>query len=160
MNQKNSSDILKVDKQKKLDILEHLNRIYIEEWKMSYKFFLASEMFPVKDDLRVKFESLSIMERNHAKTLLQRIIKLGGTPVDNPMEPSDHPLGTNITRPHTAIRFWMREKNHLYKNYNKLLEKLQTLPVSKSIIQEILIEEKQIEDELEKMQEMELTQKL
>lgn len=105
------------------EAIHALNSIYVAEWRLSYKLFACSESLRQLNDEESAqaLEVLSIDDREHAKTILNQVLHLGGTPIGNPMSPSDEPLSVTFDLERT-VKEIILEKKQLISKYEDLLE--------------------------------------
>lgn len=70
------------------ELLNLLNRAYASEWLAYYQYWLGAKVIkgPMKDAVASELTLHATEELGHANLLANRIIQLGGTPVDEPKE--------------------------------------------------------------------------
>lgn len=142
------------------ELLELLNRAYCDEWLAYYQYWLGAKVCkgPMKEAVIAELEQHAIEELAHALLLTNRIVQLGGTPINSPQgwykwtncgyEPPDDPfvkvlLQQNIKGEQCAIGV-----------YKKLMEKtLQADPITYNIILQIITQEVEHEEDLQALLE-------
>lgn len=142
------------------DLLENLNKALADEWLAYYQYWIGAQV--VKGQMRDAIEKELLQhaeeELKHANMLVKRILQLGGVPLLDPQEwfkkttcgylaPKEFSqkeiLAQNIKGERCAIGV-----------YNNLLKKVKGKDeITYNMILDILEEEVEHEDDLEKLQE-------
>lgn len=149
--------IVKLDVDK---LIEMLNKAYADEWLAYYQYWIGAKV--VKGAMRAEVEGELVEHANeeleHAEKLAERILQLGGTPL---LKPEDWYKMTNCgydapENPDVKIILQQNIKGEqcAIEVYNKLLEFIgNNDPITYHLICEILEDEVEHEDDLEKIME-------
>ena len=131
------------------NIVHALNQIYVEEWRLSYNLFVCSQSLRKLNQEKTSktLEMLSINDREHAKIILNHIYHRDGTPVGNPLSPSDEPLNGNFEI-RKLIAKLISQKQKLISMYKDLGDDF-----DRDIINEIIVDEKNSISDLQKILE-------
>ena len=142
------------------ELLELLNRAYCDEWLAYYQYWIGAKIVagPMKDAVISELEQHATEELNHALMLTNRIIQLGGTPINKPEDwykltncgynAPDDPyvkviLQQNIEGEQCAI-----------STYQKLMQKTQMAdPVTYNMVLQIIEQEVEHEEDLQSLLE-------
>ncbi|MCM8831697.1 MAG: bacterioferritin [Candidatus Omnitrophica bacterium] len=70
------------------DLIKDLNKAYCDEWLAYYSYLYMAKTVTGKgyEDISEFLEKIAKDEIEHAQELADRILELGGTPIDNPTE--------------------------------------------------------------------------
>ena len=142
------------------ELLELLNRAYCDEWLAYYQYWIGAKIVagPMKDAVIAELEQHATEELNHALMLTNRIIQLGGVPINKPEDwykwtncgynAPDDPyvkviLQQNIEGEQCAI-----------STYQKLMQKTRTDdPVTYNMVLQIIEQEVEHEEDLQSLLE-------
>ena len=118
-----AQSIHEIKHKKTEETIHALNKIYVIEWRLSYNLFVCSESLRKLNQKESSdvLEMLSINDREHAKIILNQILHLGGTPVGNPLSPSDEPINGSFENK-KLINNLISQKQILISKYKDLLE--------------------------------------
>ena len=84
-NYEKSAEVLNLDVEK---LIEMLNAALCEEWLAYYQYWVGARIMegPMRIPIEAELLEHANEELKHAEMLIERIIKLGGTPVLNPLQ--------------------------------------------------------------------------
>ncbi|MCM8786693.1 MAG: bacterioferritin [Candidatus Omnitrophica bacterium] len=70
------------------DLIKDLNKAYCDEWLAYYAYWYMAKTVTGNgyEDISEFLEKIAKDELEHAQELAERILELGGTPIDNPIE--------------------------------------------------------------------------
>jgi len=140
------------------DLIKDLNKAYCDEWLAYYSWWVMAQIVTGKgyEDMSEFLEKIAKDEIEHAEELADRIIKLGGTPILNPMEleknaNAPYPLPPRKTDDYDAIiKVVTGAEAGAIEVYNKLAAKTQGKDhVTYQLVCHILAEEVEHEEMFE-----------
>ena len=142
------------------ELLELLNRAYCDEWLAYYQYWIGAKIVagPMKDAVISELEQHATEELNHALMLTNRIIQLGGTPIN---EPEDWYKWTNCgynapDDPYVKVILQQNIEGEqcAISTYQKLMQKTQTTdPVTYNMVLQIIEQEVEHEEDLQSLLE-------
>ena len=149
------SETLKVDTQ---TLLKMLNGAFADEWLAYYQYWIGSRVIkgPMKDAVIVELEEHSADELRHANLLSERIIQLGGSPILEPNAWYEY-SGCGYAAPEEAYVEEILKQNIngeqcAIEVYNKIADFTKDCdPITHNLATEILQEEVEHEEDLQKL---------
>jgi bacterioferritin len=141
-------------------ILVMLNQAYASEWLAYYQYWLAAKLARGAERTAVaaEFSQHASEELAHADKLADRIILLGGVPIDDPINwkaqsPCKYDAPTDVNTM-VLLRQNIEGEQCAISTYNTILAFVKDRdPVTHDLIREILADEEQHEEDLQNLQE-------
>ncbi len=142
------------------DLINDLNRIYADEWLSLYIFWYAEQNISGLENKHLKEFLLDVFSHDlkHSEILSKRITALGGKAIYNPSEMirignCNFPPSVDLKNKNNLVSSLLEYKRCLIEAYSRILKKCHGKDViTYQIISEIIKDEVDHEDELEKME--------
>ncbi len=142
------------------DLINDLNRIYADEWLSLYLFWYAAQNMGGVENKHLKEFFLDVFSKDlkHSEILSKRIRALGGKTIYNPSEMirignCSFPPSLDLKNKNNLVSSLLEYKRCLIEAYSRILKKCHGKDVvTYNIISEIIQDEVDHEDELEKME--------
>ncbi len=142
------------------ELINDLNRIFADEWLSLYIFWYAAQSISGADKKHLKEFFLEVFSKDlkHSEEISKRINALGGKPIYNPSEMirvgnCNFPPSLDLKNKNNLIGSLLEYKRCLIEAYSRILKKCHGKDViTYQMISEIIKDEVDHEDELEKME--------
>ncbi len=141
-------------------LLNTLNRAFADEWLAYYQYWVGAKIVkgPMKDAVASELLIHATEELSHADLLAQRIIQLGGTPIDNPKDWFDRTQCGYDTPTNPFVKEILAQnikgEQCAIDVYQKLLQEVKDKdPVTYNIVLTILQQEVEHEEDLQSLDE-------